>query len=74
MYSCQEQFAKNGIVKDLYDGYFSEYCIHNKDLNSNSDKFLKFLELITRVYQPTPGKIEGRKKKVAYLKQWKHQM
>ena len=61
--AVKNSLPQNGTVKDLYDSYFSEYCVRKKYLNSSDDKFLKFLELITRVYNPTPSKIEWIKKK-----------
>ena len=41
----------SGTSKDLYDGYFSEYCVHRKYLRDAPDKVVAFLRLIRRVYQ-----------------------
>jgi hypothetical protein len=43
----------SGTTKALYDTYFSQYCIRKKYLNESADPFLKFLDLIKTVYNPT---------------------
>ena len=50
-------------VSIVSGSYFSEYCIRKKYLNNSDDTFLKFLELITRVYNPSPTTIDWMKKK-----------
>jgi hypothetical protein len=43
---------RSGTQKSLYDGYFMEFVVRKKYLKSAPDPFLKFLELISRVYRP----------------------
>jgi len=41
---------KYGTNKELYNLYFSEYCICRKFLDNSGDKLLVFFRLISRVY------------------------
>ena len=41
---------RKGTQKQLYNGYFMEYVIRKKYLNDSADKFLTFLDLVSRVY------------------------
>ena len=36
----------------MYELYFVEYMVHKKYLKEAKDLFLKFLEVITRVFKP----------------------
>jgi len=42
----------NGTTKNLYDSYFSQYCIRKKFLVESTDPFLTFLGLVKEVYTP----------------------
>ena len=50
--AVKQSLPKYGTVKTLYDSYFVEYMIRRKYLKSNNDKFLGFLKLVKRVYNP----------------------
>ena len=49
--SLKKSLPKYGTKKALYESYFAEYCIRQKYLERAEDPFLKFLELIGRVYK-----------------------
>ena len=51
-HALKSSLPKSGTQKQLYDGYFWEYVIRKKYLNSASDKFLEFFDLIKKVYNP----------------------
>ena len=48
--AVKKSLPKFGTRKDMYDTYFAEYCIRKQYLKPSSDRFLKFLELITEVH------------------------
>ena len=49
-HALKSHLPKSGSQKQLYEGYFWEYVIRKKYLNSSTDKFIEFLSLIKRVY------------------------
>lgn len=51
--ALKKSLPVSGTVKSLYDTYFSQYCIRKKYLTDCQDPFLKFLELISSVYNPS---------------------
>ena len=48
--AVKRSLPRYGTKKDMYDTYFAEYCIRKQYLNSSSDKFLAFLELVRKIY------------------------
>ena len=61
--AVKNSLPRKRTVKDLHDSYFSDYCIRKNYFNNSDDKFLKFLELITTVYNLTSTKVDWIKKK-----------
>jgi transposase-like protein len=51
-HSLKQSLPKSGTRKELYESYFHEYCVRKKYLRNANDDFLKFLDLIKRVYNP----------------------
>ena len=54
--AMKTSLPKSGTQKQLYQGYFWEYVVRKKYLQNSSDKFLQFLSLINRVYDPNNSK------------------
>lgn len=50
--ALKKSLPSNGTQKTLYDSYFSQYCIRKLYLNDSTDPFTRFLEIITKVYNP----------------------
>ena len=50
--AVKQSLPRYGTVKGLYDSYFVEYMVRRKYLKKSKDKFLSFLELVKRVYNP----------------------
>ena len=51
--ALKKSLPVSGTVKSLYDTYFSQYCIRKKYLIDSPDPFLKFLELVSQIYDPS---------------------
>lgn len=56
--ALKKSLPSNGKQKTLYDIYFSQYCIRNLYLNDSTDLFTRFLEIISKVYNPEPIKCD----------------
>ena len=61
--AVKQSLPKYGTNKDLYESYFAEYCIRKKYFTSSGDRFLTFLELVKRVYNPGQDKLTWERKK-----------
>ena len=55
--AVKQSLGKSGTRKCLYDSYFGEYIIRKKYMDGCPDKFLKFLEIVTKVYRPDIEKL-----------------
>ena len=51
--AVKTSLPKHGAVKSLYDTYFVEYIFRNRYLNSATDQFLAFFDLIKTLYSPS---------------------
>ena len=51
--AVKTSLPKHGTVKSLYDTYFVEYIFRKRYLNSATDQFLAFFDLIKTVYSPS---------------------
>ena len=52
--TLKSSLPKSGTEKHLYTSYFVEYALRKRFLNSANDKFLKFLDLVSAIYNPNP--------------------